>query len=121
MIVQNKNVAIYVFLSLSLVSTLFPPCNWGEEMLRTERERFINSNLGLPIKEYSFIFSDNKKVFKFDWDNYQQISIQKAYTLHRTILFSELIIEYILVFIISVISFYIVPRLQFRKLIKVKK
>lgn len=102
---QDKNIFIFIFCSLSIIATLFPPCNWGDEKLQTKQERMYYRELDLPIKEYSFIFSDNKKIFElgWGWDNIQQKSVRNKYTLHRKIIFSELIVQYILIFLLSII------------------
>lgn len=84
-----------VFLALVAVATLFPPFNWGEERLGTERERKLlqRDNPGLyqaiPIKEYSFLFADSEEVFFNE-------------SLHRRVILPELMLEYLLAFIVAV-------------------
>jgi hypothetical protein len=57
--------SIPVFLLLAIYISLFPPFQWGGDKIKThnERENFEYSDL-LPIKEYDFLFSGNKKLFK---------------------------------------------------------
>lgn len=85
-----------VFLALVVVATLFPPFNWGEERLGTERERHLlrRDTPGLyqaiPIKEYSFLFADSKKEF------FNQ-------SLQRRVILPELMLEYLLAFVVAVL------------------
>lgn len=66
---MNKNsfikisAAVFIFLAIGI--SLFPPFEFGNEKLRTLSERKLNPKIvdKLPIKEYDFIFSSNKKYF----------------------------------------------------------
>ena len=66
---MNKNsfikisAAVFIFLAIGI--SLFPPFEFGNEKLRTLSERKLNTEIveKLPIKEYDFIFSNNKKYF----------------------------------------------------------
>ena len=57
-----------IFILLSVIISLFPPFEFGNEKKRTLSERRNNSKIvdKLPIKKYDFIFNDNKKYFALD-------------------------------------------------------
>lgn len=63
---QKNIILILSFIILSLIISLFPPYSWGDEKLRTQRERqrvnyyFENK---IPFKQYDFLFNDIKKEF----------------------------------------------------------
>ena len=101
-------VLVFTFLGLLSVATLFPPFNWGEELLRTETERRLtwlrHRSLydRLPIKTYSFLFSDSKRDFlKWGWDGRQ--SVQVPVLLHRRLIREELMLEYVLALVVSLL------------------
>lgn len=101
-----KNPVILLFVILSLIVTLYPPTSWGNEYLLTEesREKYINyqekikTKDVLPIFNRSFLFGDSKKDFTFGMWGYRN---QKSYLvfkpLNRTIIYGELILNYIFV------------------------
>ncbi len=62
---KDYKIGLFVFLSLATIISLFPPFEWGDENIRTEKERIRNRNIlgSLPIKKYDFLFSSNKKYF----------------------------------------------------------
>lgn len=62
---KNYKTGLTVFLILATIISLFPPFEWGDENIKTERERIKNRNIleSLPIKEYDFLFASNKKYF----------------------------------------------------------
>ena len=62
---KNYKTGLIVFLFLATIISLFPPFEWGNKNIKTERERIKNRNIleSLPIKEYDFLFSSNKKLF----------------------------------------------------------
>ena len=57
--------SLIIFVILSIVISLFPPFEFGNEKLKTLSERKVNSKIidKLPIKDYDFIFRNNKKYF----------------------------------------------------------
>ena len=101
-----------LFLALVAVATLFPPFNWGEELLGTETERARlkarNSSLyqSIPIKDYSFLFADSKKKFlvSWGWNNERSESIPLYEALRRRIIIPELALEYFLAFLVAAIA-----------------
>ncbi len=123
--VFNKDkITITIFLVLSLFITLFPPFSWGDERLATEKERNKTYNNKkaidiLPIKQYDFIFNSSKKEFSFGWswiENPRKYigyrwestggkSVEIKASLSRHIIISELLINYLLAFIISLIIY----------------
>jgi hypothetical protein len=53
-----------IFITLSIIISLYPPFEWGKEKLRTLSERRLTSiSDELPIKSYDLIFNSNKKQF----------------------------------------------------------
>jgi len=101
------------------MATLFPPFRWGEEKLRTERERRmltvefnINATEVLPIKKYDFLFSDSKKQFlvSWGWDNQQKKSIPNYMMLERQLIVTELLLEYFLAFVIACVVYFLFQR-----------
>jgi hypothetical protein len=113
--------SLAIFVLLAIIISLFPPFEFGDEKLRTLEERNLYYSIAdkLPIKEYSFIFSDNKKKFDLGWvwDDYRKDAYQEICTLHRTIIFSELLVEYILAFFVSIIAGYFLHRFVFKKIV----
>jgi len=107
------------FLVLVAVATLFPPFNWGEEILGTELERLrMKANdpelyNRLPIKSYSFLFEDAKQEFlvKWGWDSDIYLSVPVYEILQRHLNIGELILEYILALIIALVGAIIGKRL----------
>lgn len=92
----------------------FPPFEFGNEIFSSlGRSRVGSSRTSggsdfgkLPIKEYDFIFNNNKKAFPLN---------NNTYYLQRRLLFSELIVEYILAFIISILVGYTIKYWESRK------
>jgi len=65
---KDYKIGLFVFLSLATIISLFPPYQWGNEYLRTQKEREENSYIikYLPIKQYNVLFTSNKKYFPID-------------------------------------------------------
>jgi hypothetical protein len=113
--VYNKDkLPIIIFLVLILFITLFPPFSWGDERLITEKERnkYYNDYRKqayeiFPIKQYDFIFSNSKKEITSDniwgWEDYK--SVKAKFLLSRHLIISELIINYLLATLVSLIIF----------------
>jgi len=62
---KDYKIGLIVFLFLATIISFFPPFQWGDENIKTEKERIRNQNIleNLPIKKYDFLFSSNKKYF----------------------------------------------------------
>ncbi len=62
---KDYKIGLFVFLILATIISLFPPFEWGDENIKTEKERTRNRNIleSLPIKKYDFLFATNKKYF----------------------------------------------------------
>lgn len=110
---------ILAFLLLASLATLFPPFHWGEEKLRTEAERRrriggVRISEVLPIKKYAFLFGDSKREFQIGWDAEKNIPVRL--TLERSMITTELLLEYFLAFVLAFIAFIIIslrkPRSQ---------
>ena len=98
-----------IFLLLCLFISLFPPFSWGNERLLTDKSQneYYNTYKArdvLPIKQYDFVFNDMKKEFSFGWtwERYRG-SYEVREVLTRHIIISELLINYLLAFLISLI------------------
>ncbi len=67
-------IALAIFIILSVIISLFPPFEFGNEKLKTQYERNINYKIveKLPIKQYDFIFNSNEKYFILIYYNYQK-------------------------------------------------
>lgn len=113
-------VPLLVFLTLVAAATLFPPFRWGEEKLRTERERRmlafefnINATEVLPVKKYGFLFGDSKQQFQvWGWDDRQKKSMPKYMVLERHLILIELLLEYFLAFVVAGIVYLLIPKRQ---------
>lgn len=113
-----------VFLFLATAATLFPPFRWGEEKLRTERERRrlafefdINPTEVLPVKKYGFLFGDSKQQFQvWGWDEKQKQSIPRNIILERQLITTELLLEYFLALVIACVVYVILPKSRSDKL-----
>jgi hypothetical protein len=92
---------LLMFLVLVFLATLFPPYKWGEE-----RVADVGGTYALPVKRYAFILGDSTRQFdKFD------ISLRDAndngsrsvgpLTLQRSLIISDLILEYVIAFLIA--------------------
>ncbi|MCC6550197.1 MAG: hypothetical protein IT279_09025 [Ignavibacteriaceae bacterium] len=123
-IFKNKY-SLSVFLLLSLVITLFPPFSWGDERLSTESERkeFFGDKIAmdvLPIKQYDFILSNSKREFPLGWDwewNWKSDSgksVLVTASLSRHLILGELIINYLLAFIVSSIVYLLTNKISYR-------
>ena len=62
---KDYKIGLFVFLILATIISLIPPYQWGNEYLKTQKEREENSYIikYLPIKQYNFLFASNKKYF----------------------------------------------------------
>lgn len=62
---KDYKIGLIVFLILATIISLIPPYQWGNEYLKTQKEREENSYIikYLPIKQYNFLFTSNKKYF----------------------------------------------------------
>ena len=100
-LLTSLKVGIIIFIPLAIILSLFPPFNWG-----SEKDSFAY----FPIKQYNFLFGSNKKVF--DWEAVRQ-EHRPQYTygtrprgntllLSRHIILSELFINYLLAFFVSI-------------------
>ena len=108
------NTIMAIFISIAVIISLFPPFEFGNEMLRGLNHNAIayysNTKNGsifisFPIKEYDFIFNSNKKYFhlKNEW-----------YVLRRELISSELFIEYFLAFLVSIFIGFVIYKLKIR-------
>lgn len=104
--IMNKlKPAVFVFLIMSSIITLFPPFQWGNERLRTIEERKASRNIYsdiLPVKEYNFIFSPFKKDFTIN---------NNIASLNRELITSEIILEYLFAIIFSSIFYFLYVKL----------
>jgi hypothetical protein len=75
--------ALFVF--LSLIISLFLPFEFGNEKLRTLQERNANSKIidTLPIKQYDFIFHNNKKYFVLDSTVFQKLLAKESLEFYK--------------------------------------
>jgi hypothetical protein len=75
--------ALFVF--FSLIISLFPPFEFGNEKLRTLQERNANSKIidTLPIKQYDFIFHNNKKYFVLDSTGFQKLLAKESLEFYK--------------------------------------
>jgi hypothetical protein len=94
---QKNIILIISFITLAFIISLFPPYSWGDEKLKTERERqrinyYYENNL--PFKQYDFLFNDIRKEFKIG---------NNKITLERHLIVSELIIQIFLAFLVSIL------------------
>ena len=111
---EKDKLPIIIFLLLILFITLFPPFSWGDERLLTEKER---NRYGygkrayeiFPIKQYDFIFNNAKKEITSDnaWDWINGKSVSAKFLLSRHLIISELIINYLLATLVSLIIFFL--------------
>ena len=75
---MNKNtfikISAAIFILLAVIISLFPPFEFGNEKLRTLSERKSNSDIvnKLPIKQYDFIFGNNKKSFALGYHSFTE-------------------------------------------------
>lgn len=111
----NKFVAI-VFLLLAGLITLFPPYSYGEERMGSEAERtqFIDPYLTqlrvkdvLPIKDRSSLFGDIKRDMVVAFGNKDKKPIHM--TLERKLLWSDLVLQYILALVLAGFLYVLVP------------
>lgn len=111
---EKDKIPIIIFLVLILFITLFPPFSWGDERIITEKERnkyyykFDKQAYEIfPIKQYDFIFSNSKKEITSDnvWDWVDSKSVKAIFLLSRHLIISELIINYLLATLVSLIIF----------------
>ncbi len=67
-------ISVAIFIILAIIISLFPPFEFGNEMIKTESERRSNSDIAnkLPIKEYDLLLGSNKKYFILDYYDFQQ-------------------------------------------------
>ena len=101
-----------------IAATLFPPFRWGEEKLKTERERRmlafefdIKPTEVLPIKKYGFLFGDSKQQFQiWGWDEKQKQSVPKNMVLERQLIVTELFLECFLAFIVAGVVYLLLPK-----------
>jgi hypothetical protein len=99
---------LLLFLILVIPATLFPPFNWGEERLQTESEKrerlqwgqnVITAQEFLPIKRYAFLFGAS--IGQFSSSDSGTGPIETSITLRRKMIVSELLLEYLLAFILA--------------------
>ncbi len=95
---------LLIFLFLAIPITLFPPYNWGEEMLITEAGR--NSPIckyedakakkdALPIKRFAFVFDEDRWEFPVgELDRGSVYLCEDGVILQRKLIWNELILEY---------------------------
>lgn len=113
-IFNKDKLPIIIFLGLILIITLFPPFSWGDERLITEKERnkyyyeYDKKAYEIfPIKQYDFIFNNSKNEITSDnvwgWVDYK--SVKAKFLLSRHLIISELIINYLLATLVSLIIF----------------
>lgn len=109
---EKDKLPIIIFLLLILFITLFPPFSWGDERLLTEEERnrYGYGKMAyeiFPIKQYDFIFNNAKKEITSDnaWDWVDGKSVKVKFLLTRHLIISELIINYLLATLVSLIIF----------------
>lgn len=114
-IFNKDKLPIIIFLGLILFITLFPPFSWGDERLITEKERnkyyyeYDKKAYEIfPIKQYDFIFNNSKNEITSDnvwgWVDYK--SVKAKFLLSRHLIISELIINYLLATLVSLIFFF---------------
>lgn len=105
----QKNIILIVsFITLAFIISLFPPYSWGDEKLKTERERqrisyYYENNL--PFKQYDFLFNDIRKEFKIG---------NNKITLERHLIVSELIIQIFLAFLFSILVQFLYRKYSYK-------
>lgn len=105
---QKNIVLIISFITLAFIISLFPPYAWGDEQLKTEKERqrikyYYEDKL--PFKQYDFLFNDIKKEFNFG---------NNKITLERHLIFSELFIQLFLAFLLSVLIQFLYRKFSYK-------
>lgn len=121
-LIFNKDIlSLSIFLILSLSITLFPPYSWGDERLSTEKERnkiYCGKRAYeiFPIKQYDFVFNDIKKEFfiGWSWDRAEQKSVKAKTFLSRHLIISELIINYLIAFFVSLFIFILKDKMFYK-------
>ncbi len=113
---KKSKVIATIFLGLCLVATLFPPFVWGEDLFKqvesAEYKVYLSQGGGLPIKRYAFLFGDSQKQFYsgiWFWNEQERESKPFYVTAQRRLLVSELVLEYVLAFIIASFSAFLMP------------
>ena len=120
-LITKERIPFLIFLFLSLLITIFPPFSWGDERLSTQRERYTyyygkRADVIFPIKQYDFIFNNIKKEIPvgWGWDYSEQKSVMAYISLTRHLITSELIINYLIAFFISLIIFLFNDKSHYR-------
>src|SRR5687768_4375002 len=114
---QKSKVIGITFFGLCLLATLFPPFLWGEELFQHQDASFeyklkLSQSGGLPVKKYAFLFGDSKQnLYSGFWSwNEQEWKSKPIYvTAQRRLLGSELVLEYVLAFIVAAFSAFLLP------------
>lgn len=103
---------IVIGLLLGAAATLYPPYNWGEEKLVSERDRRRYGER-LPIKKHTFLMSDGYQNFSFwGWNYNTNASELQPMRLARKLIKEDLILEYVLILIISLGCYVILKFLR---------
>lgn len=91
-------VGIIIFIPIAILVSLFPPFNWD-----LPHTNLMNQ---LPIKQYNFLFGSNKQDFILKYNASQRSSEekikQKYFLLSRHLILSELFVNYLLAFFVSI-------------------
>jgi len=112
--------ALFLFLFLAFFITLFPPTSFGEDYLKASdnkllfRSKQLRAKDLLPIYERSFLLSSGTKQFKLGYDYIpgDKYGVDKAKSvpvilnLNRSILFGELLLNYLVAAIMSLLVLF---------------
>jgi ABC-type glycerol-3-phosphate transport system permease component len=112
---------VIVLIVVFILISLFLPFNWYlSNSLNEPQQHYYLREIGkqLPMRNYEFLFSPSDKIVIFDkwgWDYDKSVKRIVEVPLHRVLVVFELILNYVLSFLIIVLFYLLNERRKLKK------